>query len=335
VCGSGLLLLAAALQAVAVAYGLVLRSRRRAAGAWSFLLGAMLSMLAWRVVVLLDIAPPPFFNPAIAIWGSTCMVIAMFLFGRKAPAASGPCRARRAARANAARSDAERASSSDEFATLSHELRTPLASILGWCSLLRLKRDNPAEVDRALDTIERNANVQVRLVDDLLDATSIQAGKLQLDRRRVRLDDVVRTAVEMSRPAAQAKGIALEFAESVPALVDGDASRLQQIVINLLSNAVKFTPAHGHVRVAVAVEDTRAILTVRDDGAGIDPAFVPHVFTRFRQGDSSTTRLHGGLASDWPSCRAWWSATAGRCAPRARARAVARRSRWCCRSPRP
>ncbi len=296
---TGLLLLAAALQAVAVAYGLVLRSRRRAAGAWSFLLGAMLSMLAWRVVVLLDIAPPPFFNPAIAIWGSTCMVIAMFLFGQE-----GARRERAEAERDAllsserqARSDAERASLlKDEFlATLSHELRTPLASILGWCSLLRLKRDNPAEVDRALDTIERNANVQVRLVDDLLDATSIQAGKLQLDRRRVRLDDVVRTAVEMSRPAAQAKGIALEFAESVPALVDGDASRLQQIVINLLSNAVKFTPAHGHVRVAVAVEDTRAILTVRDDGAGIDPAFVPHVFTRFRQGDSSTTRLHGGL----------------------------------------
>ncbi len=178
---------------------------------------------------------------------------------------------------------------------MSHELRTPLASILGWCSLLRLKRDIPADVERALDVIERNANVQVRLVDDLLDATRIHAGKLLLERARVRLDDAVRTAVEISRPAAQAKGVVLELTGAAPAVVDGDASRLQQIVINLLSNAVKFTPAGGHVRVAVAAQDTRAVITVRDDGAGIDPAFVPHVFTRFRQGDSSTTRLHGGL----------------------------------------
>lgn len=227
------------------------------------------------------------------------MVMAMFLFGQE-----GARRERAEAERDAllsserqARGDAERASLlKDEFlATLSHELRTPLASIPGWCSLLRFKRDTPAEVERALDVIERNANVQVRLVDDLLDATRIQAGKLLLDRARVRLDDAVRTAVEISRPAAQAKGVALELTDAVPAVVDGDASRLQQIVINLLSNAVKFTPAHGHVRVAVSVDNSRAILTVTDDGAGIDPAFVPHVFTRFRQADSSTTRLHGGL----------------------------------------
>jgi signal transduction histidine kinase len=213
---SPLLLIAALLQAFAVAYGVVLLSRRQGAtGAWLFLLGAMLSMLVWRVVVVTGLQPPPFFNPLIAIWGSTCMVGAMFLFGREVTMRRRVEVERDALLASerAAREDAERASRlKDEFlATVSHELRTPLTAIVGWCSVMRHARARPEQTERAIETIERNALAQARLIDDLLDMTRMQAGTLQLDLATIALPAPVRAAVQAVRPAADAKGVSVEF----------------------------------------------------------------------------------------------------------------------------
>jgi signal transduction histidine kinase len=295
------LILAAALQGLAVAYGIHLLTRRRgAAGAWLFLLGAMLSMLVWRVVVLTGIQPPAFFNPAIAIWGSTCMVAAMYLFGREV-ARRERAEAERDAlltSERAARGEAERASrmKDDFLATLSHELRTPLAAILGWCTLLRLKRDDTTEVDRAIETIQRNANAQARLVDDLLDVTRMHAGALHLEFTPVRLDAPVRAAIEAIRPAAEARRLTITYrCDAEPPTVSGDPGRLQQVAANLLVNAVKFSPPGNKITVGVGTDCGRAQLVVADDGEGIEAAFLPQLFTRFRQADGTTSRRHGGL----------------------------------------
>ncbi len=296
-----LLILATALQVVAVAYGTVLLGRRRgAAGAWLFLLGAMLSMLAWRIFVMTGAAPPPSFNALIAIWGSTCMLVAMLLFAREVE------RRERAeaerddllASERAARTEAERAArlKDDFLATLSHELRTPLTAILGWCSILRLNRVAAADLPRAVETIERNARAQVRLVDELLDATRIQAGTLHLDRAPLCLDVPVRAALDGVGPAIDAKELRLDFRldGEVP-IVHGDTGRLQQIASNLVMNAIKFTPPGGRITVRLATRGDRAELVVSDTGEGLAPAFVPHLFTRFRQADGTVGRRHGGL----------------------------------------
>jgi signal transduction histidine kinase/ActR/RegA family two-component response regulator len=297
-----LLLLALVMQALAVAYGVFLLSRRQgAAGAWLFLLGAMTSMLVWRMVVVTGITPPQFFNPLIAIWGSTCMVGAMCLFGREVTRRNRAEAERDALLESerAARSDAERASrlKDDFLATLSHELRTPLAAILGWCEVLKLGQAGPDGSERALQTIERNARVQARLVDDLLDVTRLQAGALHLELAAVALDVPVRAAVLAWRRAASARSLALEVRiDSAPPLVNGDAGRLQQVAANLLVNALKFTPEGGRITVTVrCTDDGRAELSVTDDGEGIEESFLPQLFTRFRQADSGTTRRHGGL----------------------------------------
>jgi signal transduction histidine kinase/FixJ family two-component response regulator len=295
------LFVAAVLQGLAVVYGAVLlRRNRTAARGWLFLLGAMLSMLAWRVVVLTGVQPPPYFNPLIAIWGSTCMVAAMFFFGQESVL-------RRRAEAErdalleserAARGQAEHASRiKDEFlATLSHELRTPLAAILGWCAVLRSARTRPEEVNRAIETIERNARAQARLVDDLLDMTRMQAGALHLELAPITLDLPVRAACQQVQPMADAKGVVLDLTCATDApLVMADVGRLQQVVGNLLVNAVKFTPPAGTVTVTVNSMDASAQLTVADTGVGISEGFLPQLFTRFKQADSSTTRRHGGL----------------------------------------
>jgi signal transduction histidine kinase/CheY-like chemotaxis protein len=298
---SALLIVAVVLQGLAVAYGIYLLSRRRGAvAAWLFLLGAMLSMFAWRVVVVLPIEPPVYFNPLIAIWGSTCMVVAMGLFGREV-ALRRRAEAERDAlleSERAARSEAERANHlKDEFlATLSHELRTPLAAILGWCSVLRNALDSDGERERALDTIERNARTQARLVDDLLDMTRLQAGALHLALETIPLEVPVRAAIQGVRPAADAKGVTIDLAsDASEPHVRGDADRLQQVAANLLVNAVKFTPAGGQITVTVRARGPDAELVVADTGQGIDTEFLPHVFTRFRQADSTMTRKHGGL----------------------------------------
>jgi signal transduction histidine kinase len=197
-----------------------------------------------------------------------------------------------------ARAEAEAANRiKDEFlATLSHELRTPLTSLLGWACLLRGPRQNDAILQQGLEAIERNAKVQSQLIDDLLDVSRIISGKLNLDVRRVEISSVVEAAISVVRPAADAKSIQLTYsADSSIGAISGDSARLQQIVWNLLSNAVRFTPEGGRVEVLLEGVGSHARVTVRDNGQGISSEFLPQVFDRFRQADSSTTRGHGGL----------------------------------------
>jgi PAS domain S-box-containing protein len=198
----------------------------------------------------------------------------------------------------AARSEAERAARMrDEFvATVSHELRTPLNAILGWSTILRDGVRDPETLKRALAVIERNARAQAQLVEDLLDMSRILSGKLRFEVKHVDLAGVVENAVATVQPAAEAKGVRLVKGPlETRAAVQGDPSRLEQVVINLLSNAIKFTPKGGAVSVSLGRAGSRAEIAVRDTGQGIDPELLPHVFDRYRQGDSSITRKHAGL----------------------------------------
>lgn len=201
-------------------------------------------------------------------------------------------------RAERARAEAEAANRiKDEFlATLSHELRTPLTSLLGWSSVLREARQDEAMLTQGLDAIDRNARVQAQLIDDLLDVSRIVSGKLNLDVRPLDFSSVIRAAISVVRPAADAKSITLDY-KAQPGLgaISADSARLQQIVWNLLSNAVKFTPQGGRIDVDLRQEGSNAKVTVTDTGQGIKPEFLPRVFDRFRQADSSTTRSFGGL----------------------------------------
>ncbi|MFN2531146.1 MAG: ATP-binding protein [Pyrinomonadaceae bacterium] len=197
-----------------------------------------------------------------------------------------------------AREEAEAANRiKDEFlATLSHELRTPLTSLLGWACLLRGAEIEKKMMDQGLEAIERNARVQTQLIDDLLDVSRIISGKLHLEVRPIDLSSVVEAAIAVVRPAANAKSIQLNYVNSSKVSpIAGDAARLQQIVWNLLSNAVKFTPEGGRIDVRLQMVDLHARLSVTDNGHGIAPEFLPRVFERFRQADSSTTRNYGGL----------------------------------------
>lgn len=197
-----------------------------------------------------------------------------------------------------ARNEAERANRlKDEFlATISHELRNPLNAILGWAHMMRLGNLTPANAERAVETIYRNAQSQAQLVADLLDVSRIISGKLRLNVRTVDLISVVKAAIDSIRPAADAKGIRLNtMLDPVAGPISGDADRLQQIVWNLLSNAVKFTPQGGRIQVKVQRVNSHVKIVVSDSGVGISKEFLPYVFDRFRQADASTTRIHGGL----------------------------------------
>jgi signal transduction histidine kinase/ActR/RegA family two-component response regulator len=193
--------------------------------------------------------------------------------------------------------EAERANRvKDEFlATLSHELRTPLNAILGWAHMLEMGRLDPAHQRKAICTIVRNARAQTHLVNDVLDVSRIISGKMQLALKTVDLVSIVSAAIETIRPAARARSIEIQANLPPHLVLVGDAGRLQQIAWNLLSNAVKFTPKHGRVAVNLETRESLAVLVVSDTGIGIDAEFLPHVFERFRQADSSTTRQHGGL----------------------------------------
>lgn len=196
------------------------------------------------------------------------------------------------------RAEAEEANrTKDEFlATLSHELRTPLTAMLGWTRMLRMKELDEPTAEHALETVERNAKVQAQLIEDLLDVSRIITGKLRLDVRPVELMPVIEAAMDAVRPAATAKSIELQTElDPLAGAVSGDPSRLQQVVWNLLANAVKFTSRGGQVKVRLERVDSHIELTVRDNGQGITPEFLPYVFDRFRQADGSTTRMHGGL----------------------------------------
>jgi len=184
----------------------------------------------------------------------------------------------------------------DEFLmTVSHELRTPLTAIVGWASLLSTGQIRDGQRPHAIAAIERNANALHQLVNDLLDVSRIMSGNLRLDVQAVSLADIAAAAIDSVRPAAEAKGIRISAELDEDALVRGDAGRLQQVMWNLLSNAVKFTPGGGRIDVAAERAGGYAVVTVRDTGTGIAPAFLPHVFDRFRQGESGTTRALGGL----------------------------------------
>ena len=201
-------------------------------------------------------------------------------------------------REQAARSDAETASrmKDDFLAVLSHELRTPLNAILGWTQIVDARRGHKATVLRAIDVIGRNAVQQMRLIDDLLDVSRIVSGKMRIATDPVDLSATLGAAVETVGPAAAVKSIGINVdVDGTAHLVTGDAGRLQQVIWNLLSNAVKFTPKGGRVDVRLERVNADAQLVVRDTGPGIASAFLPHVFDRFRQADTSITRRHGGL----------------------------------------
>jgi len=199
----------------------------------------------------------------------------------------------------AARIEAQRAARmKDEFlATLSHELRTPLNAILGWTQLLRMPQTRAQQdLGQALGIIERNARAQVQLIDDLLDLSRILSGQLRLDVQRIALIDVIRAALESAQPGADAKGVRIEsILDARRGVVSGDPGRLQQIVWNLLSNAVKFTPRGGKIQVLLERVNSHVEVTVSDTGMGIPLSFLPHVFDRFSQQDSTASRRHGGL----------------------------------------
>ena len=184
----------------------------------------------------------------------------------------------------------------DEFlAVLSHELRTPLNAILGWATLLRRNSLSEEQVQRAVESIERNSRLQAQLIDDLLDVSRVISGSLRLDLQPVELSDVVEEAIATVTPASASKGVILERGVSDSSLMRGDSARLQQIVWNLLSNAIKFTPPGGRVRVELRRQGGSAELQVIDSGEGMEPELLPHVFERFWQADSSSTRTRGGL----------------------------------------
>ena len=196
------------------------------------------------------------------------------------------------------RMEAEAANRSKDLflATLSHELRTPLNAIVGWVSILRADGCNEEDLHEGLEVIDRNAKAQVRLIEDVLDVSRIVSGTLRLNITECDLASVINSAVDSVRPTADARRIRIEIRKD-PSASPGtcDAVRLQQVVWNLLSNAIKFTPEGGSVTVELARERSMARLTVSDTGQGISPAFLPHVFDRIRQADSTTRRRVGGL----------------------------------------
>ncbi|MBD1909032.1 PAS domain-containing protein [Leptolyngbya sp. FACHB-8] len=207
-------------------------------------------------------------------------------------------RARALDRERAARMELERVSQmKDEFlAVVSHELRSPLSAILGWSRLLRTRAFDPQKTEQALASIERNAQAQTQLIEDLLDISRIIRGKIRLDLRPTNLIPCIQAAMDTIRPAAANKSITLAFHSTRDlVIVSGDPDRLQQVAWNLLSNAVKFTPAGGQIDVRVGLAHQTIQIQIADSGKGISPDFLPYVFERFRQEDATTTRTQGGL----------------------------------------
>ncbi len=184
----------------------------------------------------------------------------------------------------------------DEFlAVVSHELRTPLTAILGWARLIKTGQLDDITLAHALETIERNAQSQSRLIEDLLDFSRIISGKIRLDVGPVEPAAVAEAAINVVRPAANAKSIELEMLDDSHGGVLGDAERLQQVLWNLLSNAIKFTPQGGRVQVQISSVNSSVEITVSDTGQGISADFLPYVFERFHQADNTTTSRHAGL----------------------------------------
>jgi PAS domain S-box-containing protein len=198
-----------------------------------------------------------------------------------------------------ARTDAERANRlKDEFlATISHELRSPLNAIVGWAHVLKKRKGmNINDIEAGIDAIDRNAKLQSQLISDLLDVSSIIAGKMRLNLQQIELANVIQHSVEAHVNTAAAKSITIESEiDPLPAIVSGDPGRLQQVMANLLTNAIKFTPPGGHVLVRLVGHEGPAQISVTDSGKGISAQFLPHIFDTFRQEQTGTTRVHEGL----------------------------------------
>ena len=202
------------------------------------------------------------------------------------------------AREHEARESAELANriKDDFLAMLSHELRTPLNAIVGWTHLLKGGKLSERDRERGIDVIERNAAAQRAIIDELLDISRIVTGKLKLDPKPVELSSVIDSAIDAVRPAADRKNIKIFTSlDRNAGLVMGEAVRLQQVIWNLLSNAVKFTPDYGRVEIELKSAGKDVQVVVRDTGEGIEREFLPHIFERFRQADTSSKRVHGGL----------------------------------------
>lgn len=197
----------------------------------------------------------------------------------------------------AARAQAEQANrAKDDFlATVSHELRTPLTAILGWARLLTREPGLSPSACEALAAIERSTTAQSVLIEDILDISRITAGTLRINPRLISLEAPIRDAAEMLRPSADIKHIGLTLTLQSTSPLNGDPERLQQVIVNVLSNAIKFTPAHGRITVTLEQRDSLIAVVISDSGRGITSDFLPYVFDRFRQADSSTTRTRGGL----------------------------------------
>lgn len=206
-------------------------------------------------------------------------------------------RARLYESAQKARTEAEAANRlKDEFVSIvSHDLRTPLNAMLGWTALLQKGTLAPSITARALQSIHDNATRQAKLIDDLLDFSRITGGRMALDRDEIDLRDLLRNVIESMVPATAAKRIELQFSSAPDAVVLGDIRRLEQVFFNLIGNAVKFTDEGGSIEVSIRCIDNHVEVRVADTGIGIEPEFIPHVFDRFRQADSTTTRVHGGV----------------------------------------
>jgi PAS domain S-box-containing protein len=198
----------------------------------------------------------------------------------------------------AARMEAEAANRSKDLflATLSHEIRTPLTAILGWVSILRAGKCNPADVNEGMEVIDRNCRAQAQLIDDILDVSRIVSGKLRLQIRPCEMMEIIRAALDVVHPSADSKKIKIEVAlDPAASSISCDPGRIQQVVWNLLTNAIKFTPVGKTVWVTLTAAGANARIQVSDDGGGIAPGFLPYVFDRFRQADSTTHRKFGGL----------------------------------------
>jgi signal transduction histidine kinase len=201
------------------------------------------------------------------------------------------------ARAEAGRLHAEQDNAAkDQFlATLSHELRSPLNVMLGWTQMLRAGHMSADAIARGFEVLERSVRLQTKLIDDLLDVSRIITGKLRIERTRVDLTALTGAVVDAARLDARAKGVELSARIEPGLFLEADAQRIQQVMVNLLNNALKFTPEHGSIHVAVERIDGAARIAVQDTGIGMSSALLTRVFGRFQQGDSSTTRTHGGL----------------------------------------
>jgi signal transduction histidine kinase len=217
-----------------------------------------------------------------------------------------------------ARADAERANRlRDEFVSIvSHELRTPLNAILGWTTMLQCGMLTPENTTRALQSVHDNASRQAKLIEDLLDFSRVSSGRTSLQIEPVRVQELLRGVVESMIPTAVARQIDLRLSPVPDVIVSGDIRRLEQVCFNLIENALKFTPAGGRVAIDVRIDGERVEIEVADSGPGMDPAFLPYVFDRFRQGDSTIGRTHGGLGLGLSIAKKLVEAHGGRIAAR-------------------